>query len=51
MRSNKSRQTLGAVVLTLKATGCSLLFVIVRARFTTCVRGPIESRGEGNVVG
>lgn len=42
--SNGSR-TLGAVVLTLKATGCWLLFVIVRERLTRVVRGPVGGGG------
>lgn len=32
--------TFGAVVLTLNATGCALLFVTVSVRLTSTVRGP-----------
>jgi len=35
--------TLGAVVLTLNATGCELLFVIVKERLTRDVSGPTGS--------
>lgn len=42
--------TFGAVVLTLKATGCEFWFVIVKERLTTCVRGPVtEVRDDGGV--
>lgn len=34
--------TLGAVVFTLNATGSELLFVIVRDRFTSWVKGPAK---------
>lgn len=36
---------MGAVVLTLKATGCGLLFVIVSERLTSVVSGP-KTTGE-----
>ncbi len=35
--------TLGAVVLTLNATGCALLLVIWRARLTDWVNGPVQA--------
>ena len=40
MRPSRNKGTLGAVVLTLKATGCALWFVMANARLTCCVRGP-----------
>ena len=36
----EATRTFGAVVLTLKATGWSLLFVTLSTRFTSCVNGP-----------
>lgn len=35
-------RTFGAVVLTLKATGCPLLFVTLSVRLTSTVSGPNE---------
>jgi len=39
----KDIPTLGAVVLTLNATGCELLFVMVKERLTRVVSGPTSS--------
>lgn len=36
----RTQYCLGAVVFTLNATGCGLLFVTVRVRLTSCVSGP-----------
>ena len=38
------KRTLGAVVLTLNATGWALWLVTVSVRRTTCVSGPVRSR-------
>ena len=45
--SHENGLTLGAVVLTLNATGCPLLLVICRARFTDWVNGPAGETGRG----
>jgi hypothetical protein len=41
----RSMLTLGAVVLTLKATGWTLGLVTVSVRCTSCVKGPSSRRG------